>query len=151
MPDLLAGSLIRAADWPPSHYQNSSLEILNISSTSYITGSTVVDFTFEAPTTGRVLLAVSLAATDSAGNRVSLAPEVYQGADATGSKILSADVGNRGVLSASTATNYGWWSRVTILEGLEPRALHYARTVHRVDGGSTADITFRDLSVMAVP
>lgn len=150
MADLSAGSLIQASDWPISGGASDGTELLNVSSTSYVPGTPAVGFQFRGSTTGRVLLTVSCAGRDdNALQSVLLAPEIYAGADATAAIFLPADVGNRGVRTPDQSTNYCWWSRMTLLEGLDKDQLYFARTVHRVLAGN-ADITFRDIMVQAV-
>lgn len=152
MPDLIPGSVIEAADWPPSVSDSDSTTVLNVANTSYIPGTPEVAVPFIAPSSGRVLLIVSLAAGDNTGTwRLAHAPEIYEGGDATGTRVVDADVGLRGVLTPQTATNFGCWSRITLLENLTPRAQYYARGVYRVTGGSSCDMTYRDIAVMAVP
>lgn len=151
MADLSAGSLIQASDWPVSARAADGTDILNIASTSYIPGTPVVSIQFRGSTTGRALLTVSLSARDDNGiQSVMLAPEIYQGADATAPLFLPADVGNRGVRSADQSTNYCWWSRTTLLEGLTQDQLYFARTVHRVIAAS-GDISYRDIMIEAAP
>lgn len=152
MPDLTAGTLVKAGDYSVPVYAFDTTTILNVSSGSYITDSPVVDTTFIAPTTGRVMITVGLQAGDNLGlESLLLAYQVFEGSDATGPLVRGADVGNWGVRSPSKSTNYATWSRCSILDGLKPYEQYYIRTVHRVTGGSSCDLTFRDVMVEPVP
>lgn len=146
MTDIKAGAKVLAADFPEGKNSASQTANDNISSTSYIAGSPEVGTTFVAPTSGRVLLTVGAGFKDGT-NRVHVSPEVYLGTSSAGSVFLSADVTLRGVGSVSAATNYHYRSRTTLLTGLTPGSTYYARTVHKVSGGSTSDITVRDIAV----
>lgn len=152
MPNLTAGSVVYAADFPPSVYDSDDTSNLNISSTTYIAGTPEVGVVFTAPTTGRVELTIGGGLRDSSGaNRVHLSPQVFLGTSAAGTEILAPTVVTRGVGSPAESVNYMYYSRTTLLEGLTPGASYYARTMHKVSGGATADIAARDISVAPAP
>lgn len=151
MPDTLVGALISAEDFPVAVTATDSTAISNITSTSFVAGSPVVSTTFIAPTSGAVLLSVGLSARDNGGtNRVHLAPEVRAGSSG-GSVVLSADVTTRGVGVPGEAANFIYRSRTTLLTGLTPGATYYVQTMHKVSGGTTADLQVRDVTVCPVP
>lgn len=151
MPNTLIGATIQAADFPSAAYAADTTSIDNISSTSYITGSPVVSTTFIAPTSGMVLLSVGLSARDNGGvNRIHLAPEVRVGS-AGGSLVLSPDVTNRGVGIPGEAAQFVYRSRTTLLTGLTGGTTYYVQTMHKVTGGSTADLQVRDVTVCPTP
>lgn len=56
MPDLLAGSIIRALDTPPTVSAESTTAILAFTDTSYAAGSPAVGVSFMACTTGRATI-----------------------------------------------------------------------------------------------
>lgn len=149
MPDALVGGLVQplpAATWVANDTTQS-----NVSSTTYIAGSPTLETTFVAPPSGAVLLSVGLSARDDTGtNRIHLAPEIRVGS-VTGSVALSANVATRGVGIPGGIPNYVYRARTTILTGLTPGTTYYARTMHKVSGGSTADINARDLTICPVP
>ncbi len=148
MPDILAGARIKAGDFPGTQSASSGTANDNISSTSYIAGTPEVGTTFVAPTSGRVLVTVGLVSKDSASNRVHLAPQIYLGTSSAGSQVLAPDVTARGLGSAGTSTNLSEHrSRTSLVTGLTPGSTYYARTVHKVSGGSTADISVREIIV----
>lgn len=156
MPDLAAGTLIRALDFPIAVQAYDATQIDNPSNTSYIAGSPVVAVTFVAATTGRAWLIVGGGLGNSSGaDRIFLAPEVYLGTDATGTQILAASVVTRGFSSENSSGGFHYGSRETLLEGLTPGATYYARVVYSVKtsdaGASTADIAARQITVAPAP
>lgn len=151
MPDILVGAPISATDRPASVWASDTTANQNISSTTFIAGSPSVEVTFTAPTSGVVLLSVGVAGCDNGGtNRVHLAPEVRVGTVA-GSVVLAADVTGRGVGIPGEASANVHRSRTTILTGLTAGATYYGRTMHKVSGGSSADIAVREITVTPVP
>ncbi|MGW4476812.1 hypothetical protein ACWENQ_44775 [Nonomuraea sp. NPDC004354] len=151
MPDLLVGAPIVAADFPAATWGSDATSNPDISSTSYIPGTPSVETTFLAPTSGAVLLSVGLGASDNAGaNRVHIAPEVRVGSVA-GAVFLAADVTTRGAGTPAEATANAHRSRTTLLTGLTPGTTYYARTMHKVSGGATADIGVREIVVCPTP
>lgn len=151
MAELLAGSIIRTNDRPTSSmWAVSTTLISDITSTTPIAGSPVVDLTFTAPTSGRVKLTVGggMRNNPASGHSVLMAPEVWLGTDATGTLVLSANAEERGVRSIKDATQFHYYSRRTLLEGLTAGATYYARVLHEVTGGTTCDIAVRELGVV---
>jgi hypothetical protein len=151
MPDLLVGAPISAADFPPAVWASDATSNANISSTSFIAGTPSVETTFVAPTSGAVLLSVGFGASDNGGtNRVHIAPEVRVGSVA-GAVVLAADVTTRGAGVPGEANANAHRSRTTLLTGLTAGTTYYVRTMHKVSGGSTADIGVREVVVTPTP
>ncbi|MGI5286650.1 hypothetical protein ACQEVF_25380 [Nonomuraea polychroma] len=151
MTDTLVGAVISAEDYPPAKWAQDTTANSDISSTSYIAGTPTVSVTFTAPTSGAVLLSVGVAASDNGGtNRVHLSPEVREN-DVSGTVVLAADVTNRGVGTPSSASANTHRSRTTLLTGLTPGGTYFARTMHKVSGGTTADISVREIIVTPTP
>lgn len=149
MPDLVAGSRIKAVDYTPAAGIVDDANYLDIS-TSYTFGG-VAEATFVAPTSGRVLLIVGAGANPGASQTVNVAPEVYEGVDATGTLIVSAHAGLRGVIIYGSVARITVWSRITLLEGLVPERTHYARAVFRGAGGTTSDLLVHSIFIAPVP
>jgi hypothetical protein len=150
-----AGKLIKALDYPPATWAQDTTSITNPTTSSYIAGTPAVEVTFNGPTSGRVLLIVGAGIGNSAGsNRIFLAPEVRE-TDSSGALVLSATVTERGYSSHTTAAAFHYGSRASILEGLTPGQLYYARAMYVVatgDGGTnTADISCREIVVASLP
>jgi hypothetical protein len=152
--DILAGSLIRAADWPVSVSATDGTSIANMSGvTTYTAGSPVVDVTFVAPTSGRVLITVTLGARDNGGtNQIFLAPEVYLGTSAAGTLVLSTtSTLPTEARVPGEADDFMYVSRTCLLSGLTAGSTYYARTMHKTSGGTTADIARREIAVRPTP
>lgn len=151
MPNTLVGAQIKAEDFPPAVWASDATQNQNISSTTFIAGTPTVSVTFTAPTSGTVLLSVGVAGSDNGGtNRIHLAPEVRVGSVA-GAVVLAADVTSRGVGIPGEASANAHRSRTTLLTGLTPGTTYFARTMHKVSGGATADIAVREITVMPTP
>lgn len=141
------GAKIKAEDFPATVWAADDTSNLNITSTSYVSGTPVVSVTFIAPTSGRVLLTVGAGMRDSSGiNRVHVAPLVRL-TNAGGAQVLAPDVTTRGVGCPAEAVNYAYYSRTTLLEGLTPGQQYYAHVVHKVSGGNSGDISAREIMV----
>lgn len=144
MPDLSAGSTILGADTPPAVEAEESTSQNNITSTAFIPGTPECSTTFLAPTSGRVTVTVyGVLRGGSGGEEVILTFEVYRGDDETGTAIVSGASTN-GARSA-VAQNLAF-SASKLVPGLLPQT-HFVRTVHRVTGGSTADVIHRRVIV----
>lgn len=151
MPNILVGAPIAAADRPASVWASDTTQNNNISSTAYIAGTPTVSVTFTAPTSGAVLLSVGVAGADNGGtNRIHLSPEVRVGTVA-GAVVLAADVTERGVGLPGEASANVHRSRTTLLTGLTPGTVYFARTMHKVSAGNTADIAVREITVVPTP
>ncbi len=151
MPDTLIGAPISSDDFPPAVWASDATLNQNISSTTFIAGTPSVETTFVAPTSGKVLLSVGVAGSDNGGtNRIHVAPEVRVGSVA-GSVVLAADVTTRGVGIPGEASANIHRSRTTLLTGLTAGTTYYVRTMHKVSGGSTADISVREVVVTPTP
>lgn len=147
----LVGARISADDFPPAVWASEATANANISSTTYIAGTPSCELTFTAPTSGAVLLSVGIGGSDNGGdNRIHLSPEIRVGTVA-GSVFLAADVTNRGVGTPGEASANTHRSRTTLLTGLTPGTVYYGRTMHKVSGGTTADISVREISVTPTP
>ncbi|MGI5155833.1 hypothetical protein [Microbispora sp. CA-102843] len=153
MPDTLVGATVKVADFPSAAGAADLSPLDNITSTTYIQGSPIVAATFVAPTSGAVLLSVGLAARDNntgSASRVHLAPEVRLN-NASGAVVLAADVNTRGVGTPGESIDFAYRSRTTLLTGLTPGQTYYAQTLHKVSGGTTADIGVRDITITPTP
>lgn len=154
MPDLNAGQLVKALDWPPAVMAQDSTQINNPTNTSYIVGTPVVAVTFIGPTSGRVLLIVGGGVGNSAGaDRVALSPEVRE-TNSSGAVVLSATVTERGFCAENQANGFHYGSRESILDGLTPGQVYYAVVKYVVfgdPGAQTGDIAVREIIVAPVP
>lgn len=151
MPDLAAGTPVKALDFPPTVAVTDGTGLANLANTAYAAGSPEVGVSFVAPTTGRVIITVGAGVRNNVatGDRVFVAPQVLAGVDASGAEFLAPSVPYYGVSSATGATtsDFQYLSRAQLLDGLTPGAAYYARVMHAVTGGSTCDLAGRTLMV----
>ncbi|TDE40493.1 hypothetical protein E1295_31840 [Nonomuraea mesophila] len=146
-----AGTTVQALDYPPAEFGRSATDVLDVTSTTYVDGSPQVSTTFTAPTSGRVLVTVGAGFRGAGTRRLHLAPVVKVGDDA-GAAVLGPNVVSRGVGVQEEATSYVYYSRSTLLEGLEPGQTYFAKTMHKVNGASGApDFHVRDIYITPVP
>lgn len=157
MADISDGMVVHAGDFPPSAFDSDDTGITNLTNGTYVSGAPEVGVTFTAPTSGRVRLTVGGGLRDSSGvDRVFISPQVFQGVDASGVEILTPSVTNRGCGSVGSSTEFSYFSRTSLLTGLTPGEVYYARVMHTVSAGGTspngtADIGSRDITVIPVP
>lgn len=144
MPDLLAGTTILAQDTPETVDADVSDNELNISSTSYIAGAVECSTTFTAPTTGRVIVHVYGQVSGDGTHTIMVSFEVYEGSDSTGTLKQSAS-DNQAVRTADTIRHGGDIHKM--VSGLTPGVTHFARTMHRVTGGTTMDVFHRRITI----
>ncbi|WP_062441233.1 hypothetical protein [Herbidospora daliensis] len=143
------GQNVRGQDAPATAWAQDDLSQLNLSNTSYATGTPEVGVTFTAPTSGRVILTVGGGCRDNGGNgdRVFIAPQVFRGPNSSGTEHLTPSVVVRGYASVP-ATEYAHGSRTSLLQNLIPGETYYARVMHATAAGAgTADISCREISV----
>jgi hypothetical protein len=151
VPDLLAGSTVKALDFPPTvdNFDNTSID--NITATTYQTGSPEVGVTFTGPTTGRVKITVGGGVRNNGSNddRVVLSPQVFED-DSSGTEVLAPSVAQRGCSSVGGFTNNGfqYLDRTSLLENLTPGQTYYARVQYLTNtGAGTCDISARSIIV----
>lgn len=151
MPDLLAGSTVRALDTPPAA-SDSQTDGFSFTHTTYGVGSTSGTYVdcgtaFMAPTTGRVLLILSGEIFNSALSTTRMAPVVREGpVIGSGPEIVPAvdvnSIANQGDNSFILA------GQVTLIENLSPGEVYNVRLEHRVSGGTG---TLRNRRVVVIP
>lgn len=150
MPDTFAGDEITRDHWPAAKIARNLVAIDDISNTSFAAGTTC-ELTFVAPSSGRVAVVVQGGIDqDSAGNRVFITYELYLGDSASGTLIVAAKEANGISSNGGPASNDLICGNLTMVAGLTPGATHFARMMHRTEGGATNDVTFRKLIVFPV-
>jgi hypothetical protein len=154
MAEAKVGDEISTDWWPESVTVNEGTDQLNVTSTVYIAGTPECGVEFVSPKTGRVGISVAadMRNNDTAGNRIFVSYEVYEGSDATGtlvqSPLAARGVSTSGDTAGSEAMRHG---NMSMVEGLTPGVDHYVRTMHQVSGGTTNDIFHRTLVVIPLP
>lgn len=153
--EIKAGDEISKDWWPESVEAQDATTISNITSTSFIPGTPELGVGFISAKTGRCAVCVSAGMFEqSAGDRLFVSFEVYEGTSASGTLVRSARTGN-GISTHGDTTAGGSGEMVkgnmTMVEGLTPNVDHYARVVHSVDGGTTNDLRQRRITVIPLP
>lgn len=150
MPDTFAGDEITRDHWPAAKIARNLVAIDDISNTAFAAGTTC-ELTFVAPSSGRVAVVVQGGIDqDSAGNRAFITYELYLGDSAGGTLIVAAKEANGISSNGGPASSDLICGNLTMVAGLTPGATHFARMMHRTEGGATNDITFRKLIVFPV-
>ena len=151
MPDLAAGTPIRALDFPPTVAVTDGTGLANLGNTTYAPGSPEVGVSFVAPTTGRVITTVGAGVRNNTAtaDRIFVTVQVLEGPDNAGTEFLAPSVPYYGVSSATGATtsDFQYLSRAQLVDGLTPGATYYARIMHAVTGGTTCDLAGRTLMI----
>jgi hypothetical protein len=146
---------------PEAVHDQSTNSLLNLSNVdpNYQAGPNIdqpeVGVTFRAPKSGKALLIIGGGARDNTGtNRVFLTVELFKATRGSGIPVINAESATfleYGWAASGDASQYMYSSRVSLLEGLEPGATYYARVMHSVEGGATADINVREITVVPAP
>lgn len=146
-------SSVRSLDFPPSQTVTDDTTLTNLSVTSYTAGTPEVGVYFVAPTTGRVRLTIGGGSRDNNGtDRVFISPQIFL-ENALGTEFLAPTV-DRGYGSDESSTEFQYGSRVTLVEGLTPGKIYYARVMYTISGTApldSADIASRDVTVIPAP
>ena len=151
MPDLLAGSTVRALDTPPAA-SDTQLDSFSFTNTTYgvsSTSGTYVDCgtAFMAPTTGRVLVILSGEIVNVSGATTRMAPVVREGpVIGSGVVIVPANDVNSITNQGNNASILA--AQVALIENLSPGETYNVRLEHRVSGGTG---TLRNRRVVVIP
>src|SRR5690606_2822805 len=154
MPDLLAGTKVKAIDTPPT-VSDSQTGLFTFTSTTYgvsVTSGTYADcgVAFVAPTTGRVLVKLAGYVRSSAANSAALvAPVIREGATVgSGTVVVSgSDLNSIQVSGSGSNTDGHRVGAEALIEGLTPGAIYNVRLEHRVSGSTTGTVTRRTVIV----
>ena len=144
--------LLLGVDWPPTQFDADTTTQLNVADVTYVAGNPALTVAFRAPTSGRVLVTVGGGIRDNsgAGHRGLISPQVF--ADHIGgAEAIAPTAGLHALVSPTTATDYWYASRASMLEGLDPGRVYIARVMHRVTGGASVDIGRREIMVEPCP
>ncbi len=155
-----AGAPISELDAPPSVSAFNSDPQENLSNTTPAAGTPDLSVTFTAPTSGRVLGIVGGGLRDNGSDRrVTLSLEIRED-NAVGAIVQSPGVSETGWSNAGVNTgNYQYGSRAIIapidasgfITALTPGRTYFAHVMQSVNGGSTCDIFFRDITIVPLP
>ncbi|MGI5285239.1 hypothetical protein ACQEVF_25385 [Nonomuraea polychroma] len=154
MSDIESGDLVRT--FSPTAFVHDDTTQVDLTNTSYATGSPEVGVFFVAPPSGRVRLTIGGGFRDNGGSardRVFLSPNLFRD-NSEGTEVLAASVTLRGYLSVAADTEFQYGCRVSLIEDMTPGQLYYLRTMQLTSGGTdpdTADIAARDIIVIPLP
>lgn len=152
MPDIKIGEHV-GTEWWPAAVENEQTADLTVTSTTAIPGTPVCEVSFQTPRTGRIGVCVAGNWTQaSAGNRLFVTFEVYEGASAAGTlkRSARAHMGASGHGHTATALESGHGA-MQMVEALTPNVNHYARIVFWTEGGTTNVLTHRRIIVFPMP
>lgn len=154
MADIVSGSQVYGADFPPSQYDQDWTTQLNVSSTSYISGNPEVAVSVTAPTSGKVMVCVGAGVRNNAATdeRIIVTYEVLE--EGSNGPVFTSESAYRGITSCGiqASQEYTYQANFSLETGLTPGRQYYFRVRHRsINGASTGDIASRDISVWPVP
>lgn len=146
MPDLLAGSIVRALDTPPTQQDTQSATVTT-TSTTFTTSGTSCAVTFTAPTTGRVRIHVSSRMVNSSATSGTLASvETREGATVGSGTVIESASDSIGV--AHYGSTFAASGKSHTLIGLTPGSVYNSRILMRSSNGAdTASFANRYIEV----
>lgn len=138
MPDLLAGTTVKALDTPPtvSDFEGGNFSFTATTYGVATTAGTYADcgVAFTACTTGRAFIHYSAAMVNSGANTVRIAPVVRTGSTVgSGTVHTSASDDNAILVTGTDSTRTGV---AVLISGLTPGDAYNVRLEHRVGGGT---------------
>lgn len=148
MPDMLAGSTVRAIDTPPT-VEDTQADSYTFTNTTFgigTTGGTYNDcgVAFVAPTTGRVKIDYAALLSNTGTNGTRVAPVVREGGTVGSGTIAVASSDANAVTNAA---QFGILAgRALLVEGLVAGSTYNVRLDHRVTAG-TGTAQFRSVIV----
>lgn len=148
MPDLLAGTTVKAVDTPPAvvDVADASFDATSTTYTTTATGGSYEEcaVTFVAPTSGRVRISLSARLINSGTAGTLVTAETRTGATIGAGTIVDG-AADRGPSHYGNAfARFGTSRMVT---GLTPGASYNTLVLHRVSAASTGSIALRELIV----
>ncbi|MGW1039899.1 hypothetical protein [Streptomyces sp. NPDC002547] len=151
MPDLLAGTITKALDTPPT-VSNVQTTSVGTQSTTFTTTGADCAVVFVAPTTGRVIIhtvaRMQVSPSGSTGGAI-IAPQTRTGAT-VGSGTIVEDAGD--VNGASHyGDNFSSIGRPHLLTGLTPGAIYNTRLLMRLSTGTTPTANFANRELIVEP
>lgn len=152
MPDLLAGTKIFALDRPVSQYTFEDTLQNNINSpTAYIEPTNQCRVTFTGPTSGRVKLIVGGGFRDETNNNQGFLGVEIRETNVSGSTVAVASAYAHGIISMPEASDYYYHSRITLLDGLTPGQIYFARLMVKAETTTSASVDLRNKNLAVIP
>lgn len=152
MPDLLAGTRIYALDRPVSQYAYEDTVQTNINSGGvYVEPTNQCRVTFTGPTSGRVKLIVGGGFRDDSNNNQGFLGVEIRETNVSGSTVAVASAYAHGIGSMGEASDYYFHCRITLLDGLTPGQLYFARLMVKTETVTSASVDLRNKNLVVVP
>jgi hypothetical protein len=150
MPDLLAGTTVKAVDTPPSQQntQNTSGTTTSTTYTATLTGGTAAGVSFTAPTSGRVLVCNNCEMSNSAGNVTRCSYVLRTGASIGSGTVVVAANDNNAIRTDGTSAGTIRIGITDILTGLTPGSVYNAQQAFSVSAGTG---TFFNKQIAVIP
>lgn len=154
MAEIVSGSQVYGADFPPGQYDQDWTTQLNVTSTSYITGNPEVAVSITAPTSGKVMVVVGAGVRNNAATdeRIIVTYEVLE--EGSQGPVFTSESAYRGITSCGiqASQEYTYQGNFSLETGLTPGRQYFFRVKHRsINGAGTGDIASRDITVWPVP
>lgn len=153
--DLSAGTRVKAVDFPRAAQYTDQTSQLNITDTSYTEGVPEVAVRVMAPSSGRVLVALSAGIRNNTAanqDRVFVSFRVFEGDPADNDLYQTEEVKLGLSNTGAGADDYSYGAHGTMVQGLTPGTYYYFQVRHRTTLGSgTADIANRAILVTPIP
>ena len=134
MAEIVSGSQVYGADFPPSQYDQDWTTQLNVTSTSYITGNPEVAISITAPTSGKVMVAVGAGVRNNAATdeRIIVTYEVLE--EGSQGPVFTSESAYRGITSCGiqASQEYTYQGNFSLETGLTPGQGELGR-VHLLD------------------
>ncbi len=154
MTDYVAGTEVRALDYPPAQYdEEDTLQSNYNSPSSYTEPSNQCRVTFIAPTSGRVKVVLGGGFRDDTNNNQGFLGVEFRETNVSGAVVEPASAYMRGIVSMGEASDYYYHSRITILGGLVPGQQYFARVMVKAETATSAsvDLRLKNLAIIPVP
>lgn len=153
--DLSAGTRVKAVDFPRAQQVTDQTTLANISDTSYVTGTPEVAVRVMAPSSGRVMVAVSAGIrnnTSANQDRLFVSFRAFEG-DPADNNLFQTEEVKLGVSNTGAgADDFSYGGHGSMVQGLTPGTYYYFQVRHRTTLGSgTADISNRSILVIPIP
>ncbi|MCP3817838.1 hypothetical protein NLX86_06710 [Streptomyces sp. A3M-1-3] len=149
MPDLLAGTTVKALDTPStqSDVEGSSYDFTITTFGTASTTGTYADcaVTFTAPTSGRVEICTTARMINSTTAGTLVSPETRTGSTIGSGTIVEG--ASDGIGTSHYGASFARTGVTHVLSGLTPGSAYNTRLLHRVSGASTGTVALRELSV----
>lgn len=153
MATLVTGSTVYGRDFPPSQFDHDWTSQLNLTTTSYVSGTPSVAVNVTAPTSGKILVCMGAGIRNNGANadRVVVTYRVLE--DGSEGTVFTAESQYRGITSVGIGSEeFRYIGNFSLETGLTPGRNYYFQIRHKtILGSGTADIASRNILCIPVP